>query len=77
MRRSWAGRAGRHQNPQGLGIIQLLARHPPRATTAGLVTSLVTVLGQMQGGATSSRARARSFFDNAGWRQLASAARPR
>jgi pimeloyl-ACP methyl ester carboxylesterase len=57
-------------NPQGLGIIQLLARHPLAGNNGQeLVTSLVTVLGfQMQGGRDLfARAGSESFFDNAGW----------
>jgi hypothetical protein len=57
-------------NPQGLGIIQLLARHPLAGNNGQeLVTSLITVLGfQMQGGADLfARAGSESFFDNAGW----------
>ena len=65
-------------NPQGLGIIQLLARHPLAGNNGQeLVTSLVTVLGfQMQGGGDLfARAGAESFFDNAGW-QYSSPALP-
>ena len=65
-------------NPQGLGIIQLLARHPLAGNNGQeLVTSLVTVLGfQMQGGADLfARAGSESFFDNAGW-QYSSPALP-
>jgi len=57
-------------NPQGLGIIQLLARHPLAGNNGQeLVTSLITVLGfQMQGGGDLfARAGSESFFDNAGW----------
>ena len=57
-------------NPQGLGIIQLLARHPLAGNNGQeLVTSLVTVLGfQMRGGGDLfARAGSESFFDNAGW----------
>jgi len=57
-------------NPQGLGIIQLLARHPLAGNNGQeLVTSLVTVLGfAMQGGGDLfTRAGSESFFDNAGW----------
>jgi len=58
-------------NPQGLGIIQLLARHPLAGNNGQeLVTSLVTVLGfSMRGGGDLfARAGSESFFDNAGWR---------
>jgi len=57
-------------NPQGLGIIQLLARHPLAGNNGQeLVTSLVTVLGfQMRGGGDLfARAGSESFFDNTGW----------
>jgi pimeloyl-ACP methyl ester carboxylesterase len=66
------------KNPQGLGIIQLLARHPLAGNNGQeLVTSLVTVLGfQMQGGGDLfARAGSESFFDNAGW-QYSSPALP-
>jgi pimeloyl-ACP methyl ester carboxylesterase len=65
-------------NPQGLGIIQLLARRPLAGNNAQeLVTSLVTVLGfSMRGGGDLfARSGSESFFDNAGW-QYTSAALP-
>jgi hypothetical protein len=65
-------------NPQGLGIIQLLARHPLAGNNGQeLVTSLATVLGfQMQGGGDLfARAGSESFFDNTGW-QYSSPALP-
>jgi pimeloyl-ACP methyl ester carboxylesterase len=57
-------------NPQGLGVIQLLARHPlPGANGQELVASLVNVIGfSMQGGSDLfARTQSQSFFDNAGW----------
>lgn len=66
-------------NPQGLGIIQLLARHPLAGNNGQeLVTSLVTVLGfQMQGGGDLfARAGSESFFDNAGWQYTSPALPP-
>lgn len=57
--------------PQGLGIIQALARRPlPGASSQELVQSLVTVLGfSMQGGGDLfARTHGHSFFDNATWR---------
>lgn len=65
-------------NPQGLGIIQLLARHPLAGNNGQeVVTSLVTVLGfaMRGGGDLFARAGSESFFDNAGW-QYTSAALP-
>jgi len=57
-------------NPQGLGIIQRLARHPlPGNTTQEIVTSLVNVLGfAAQGGSDLfDRTHEHTYFDNAGW----------
>jgi pimeloyl-ACP methyl ester carboxylesterase len=59
------------QNPQGVGIVQSLARHPlAGASSQEVVNSLVTVLGfSMQGGADLfERTHRQSYFDNAGWR---------
>jgi len=66
------------KNPQGLGIIQLLARHPLAGNTPQeLVTSLVTVLGfSVQSGSDLfARTNSQSFFDNATW-SYSSAALP-
>ena len=57
-------------NPQGLGIIQLLARKPlPGNSSAEVVSSLINVLGfAMQGGGDLlRRTHGHSFFDNADW----------
>jgi|SRR5262245_2964557 len=65
-------------NPQGLGIIQLLARHPLAGNNPQeLVTSLVNAIGfsMQSGGDLYRRARSTSFFDNASW-TYASAALP-
>jgi pimeloyl-ACP methyl ester carboxylesterase len=58
------------QNPQGLGIIQLLARHPLAGNNAQeVVTSLVNAIGfSMQAGSDLfQRSHASTFFDNAGF----------
>ena len=58
------------KNPQGVGIIQSLARRPlPGANGNEIVTSLINVLGfAMQGGGDLlARTQGQSFFDNAGW----------
>jgi pimeloyl-ACP methyl ester carboxylesterase len=57
-------------NPQGLGIIQLLARHPLAGNSSQeVVTSLVNAIGfSMQaGGDLFERSHSTSFFDNASW----------
>ncbi len=66
------------QNPQGVGVIQALARRSlPGASTQEVVNSLITVLGfSMQGGADLfERTQGQSYFDNTGW-QYTSAALP-
>ncbi len=63
-------------NPQGLGIIQCLARRPlPGANGQELVTSLVTVLlfGVQGGGDLFDRTHGHSFYDNADWQYSCSA----
>ena len=58
-------------NPQGVGIIQSLARRPlPGNSGQEIVNSLVTVLAfTMQGGGDlTDRTHGHSFFDNAAWR---------
>jgi alpha-beta hydrolase superfamily lysophospholipase len=58
-------------NPQGVGIIQLLARRPlPGNNGNEIVASLINVLGfAMQGGGDIfQRTHQHHFFDNAGWR---------
>ena len=58
-------------NPQGLGIIQLLARHPlAGANSQEVVTSLLSALifGLEGGGDLLDRAHGHTFFDNADWR---------
>lgn len=58
------------KNPQGLGIIQLLARHPLAGNSSQeVVTSLVNAIGfSMQAGSDLfARTHSSSFFDNAGW----------
>ncbi len=65
--------------PQGLGIIQALARRPlPGANSQEVVQSLVTVLGfAMQGsGDLLARTHGHSFFDNASWRYTSPALPP-
>lgn len=65
-------------NPQGLGIIQALARRPlPGANSQELVASLVNVIGfALQGGSDLfARTNSQSFFENATW-TYASAALP-
>ena len=55
-------------NPQGLGIIQMLARRPlPGATSQEVVTSLVNALAFAMVGAGDllARTHGQSFFDNA------------
>ena len=57
-------------NPQGVGIIQALARRPlPGNNAQEIVASLVNVLGfAMQGGGDLfARCHEHSFFDNAAW----------
>lgn len=64
------------QNPQGVGIIQSLARRPlPGASTQEIVNTLITVLGfSMQGGGDLfERTHGQTYFDNAGWRYTSSA----
>lgn len=59
------------QNPQGVGIIQSLARHPlPGANANEIVTSLINVVGfALQGGGDLyQRTHQQSYFDNSGWR---------
>jgi pimeloyl-ACP methyl ester carboxylesterase len=59
------------RNPQGLGIIQSLARHPlPGANSNEVVTSLINVVGfALQGGGDLlERTHGQSYFDNADWR---------
>jgi len=63
-------------NPQGVGIIQALLRHPlPGATGQEIVGSLVTVLGfSMQGGGDLfERTHRQSYFDNTGYRYTSAA----
>lgn len=58
------------KNPQGLGIIQLLARHPLAGNNSQeLVASLINALGfSVQGGSDLfARTNSQSFFDNASW----------
>ena len=67
------------QNPQGVGVIQALARRPlPGASTQEVVNSLITVLGfSMQGGADLfERTHGQSYFDNAGWQYTSQALPP-
>ena len=55
-------------NPQGLGILQLVTRHPLAGNNGQeITTSLVTVLGFQMFGATDllDRMHGHSFFDNA------------
>ena len=57
-------------NPNGLGILNLMTRHPlPAANGQELVTSLLNVLGfQMQGALDlEDRTHGHMFFDNAGY----------
>jgi pimeloyl-ACP methyl ester carboxylesterase len=57
-------------NPQGLGILQLVTRHPLAGNNGQeITTSLVTVLGFQMFGATDlmDRMHGHSFFDNAGY----------
>jgi pimeloyl-ACP methyl ester carboxylesterase len=57
-------------NPQGVGVIQALARRPlPGASTDEIVTSLVTMIGftAQEAGDLFARAHGHSFFDNAGY----------
>ena len=66
-------------NPQGVGIIQLLARHPlPGTSNQEVVGSLINVLGfAMQGGGDLfQRTHGQSYFDNAGWRYTSTALPP-
>jgi pimeloyl-ACP methyl ester carboxylesterase len=66
-------------NPQGVGIIQLLARHPlPGASNQEVVTSLITVLGFAMhgGGDLFERTHEQSYFDNASWRYTSAALPP-
>ena len=68
-----------NKNPQGLGIIQLLARHPLAGNNAQeIVTSLVTALGfSVQGGSDLfARTQSQSFFDNATWTYSSAALPP-
>jgi pimeloyl-ACP methyl ester carboxylesterase len=65
-------------NPQGLGIIQLLARHPlAGANSQEVVASLINAMGfSMQAGSDLyQRCQSTSFFDNASY-TYASAALP-
>ena len=58
------------KNPQGLGVIQSLARRPlPGANGNEIATSLINVLGfAMQGGGDLlARTHGETFFDNADW----------
>ena len=58
------------KNPQGLGIIQLLARHPLAGNNSQeLVSSLINALGfSLQAGSDLyARTNSTSFFDNASW----------
>jgi len=57
-------------NPQGLGIIQLLARHPLAGNSSQeVVASLINAMGfSMQAGSDLfERCHSTSFFDNASW----------
>jgi pimeloyl-ACP methyl ester carboxylesterase len=57
-------------NPQGLGIIQLLARHPLAGNSSQeVVASLINAIGfSMQAGSDLfERSHSTSFFDNASW----------
>lgn len=57
-------------NPQGLGIIQLLARHPlAGANSQEVVASLINAIGfSMQAGSDLyQRSHSTSFFDNSSW----------
>jgi pimeloyl-ACP methyl ester carboxylesterase len=66
-------------NPQGVGVIQALARRPlPGNTAQEVVTSLITMLGfSMQGGGDLfARAHGHSYFDNATWRYRSPALPP-
>jgi hypothetical protein len=66
-------------NPQGLGIIQLLARRPlPGISNQEVAGSLINVLGfGMQGGGDLfARTHGHSFFDNATWRYTSAALPP-
>jgi hypothetical protein len=63
-------------NPQGLGIIQLLARHPlAGANSQEVVASLINAIGfSMQAGSDLfERSHSTSFFDNASWTYTSSA----
>jgi pimeloyl-ACP methyl ester carboxylesterase len=63
-------------NPNGVGIIQALARRPlPGATPQEVVTSLVNMLGfSVQGGGDLfTRTHGHSYFDNATWHYDSSA----
>ena len=58
------------KNPQGVGVIQALARHPMAGNNPQeIVTTLLTVLGFSLGGGGDLFARSghTSFFDNEGW----------
>lgn len=66
-------------NPQGLGIIQLLARHPlAGANSQEIVGSLINALGfSMQAGSDLyKRCDNSSFFDNASWTYTSAALPP-
>jgi len=66
-------------NPQGVGVIQLLARHPMAGNNPQeIVTTLLTVLGfSLQGGGDLfARTGHTSFFDNEGWRYSSPALPP-
>ncbi len=66
-------------NPQGVGIIQMLARKPlPGNNTQEIVTSLITMLGfSMQGGGDLlERAHGHSYFGNANYTYTSSALPP-
>jgi pimeloyl-ACP methyl ester carboxylesterase len=67
------------RNPQGVGIIQALARRPlPGANSQEIVQSLITVLGfSMQGGGDLyERTHRHSYFDNDDYRYASSALPP-
>lgn len=66
-------------NPQGLGIIQLLARHPLAGNSSQeVVTSLINAIGfSMQAGSDLyERCHDTSFFDNASWTYTSAALPP-
>src|SRR5207344_1005211 len=66
-------------NPQGLGIIQLLARHPLAGNSSQeVVTSLINAIGfSMQAGSDLyARCHNTSFFDNGSWTYTSAALPP-